>query len=123
MSAVLRATAGLAAVALTSFWATAGRVLFAGVERWLPSRNTLRLLPWIVGCAFVATAIVPTSLPLLAVAPFALAGVGCSALHIGALPALEGVNDWRRAMCFSPASSAFESRGLRARTRVAGSWA
>jgi fucose permease len=82
MGGVLRATAGLAAVALTSFWAaaTAGRVLFAGVERWLPSRDTLRLLPWIIGCAFVATATVPTSLPLLAVASFALAGLGCSAL-------------------------------------------
>ena len=41
MKDVLRAGAGLAAAALTLFWgaATAGRVLFAAVERWLPARR------------------------------------------------------------------------------------
>jgi len=82
MKGVLRAEAALAAVALTLFWAaaTAGRVLFASVERWLPSRNTLRLLPWVIGFALVGTAMVPSSSPGLGLAAFGLAGIGCSAL-------------------------------------------
>jgi fucose permease len=82
MKGVLHASAGLAALALTLFWATAtaGRVLFASVEHWLPSRNVLRLLPRVIGVAFVATALVPSSSPHLGAATFALAGFGCSAL-------------------------------------------
>ncbi len=82
MKGVLQAAAGLAAVALTLFWAaaTAGRVLFASIERWLPSRNALRLLPWVIALAFVATSMVPSSSPCLGAASFALAGLGCSAL-------------------------------------------
>lgn len=82
MKGVLHATAGLAALALSLFWvmATAGRVLFASIEHWLPSRNVLRLLPWAIGIAFVATALVPSASPHLGAATFALAGLGCSAL-------------------------------------------
>lgn len=82
MKGVLHATAGLAALALTLFWATAtaGRVLFACVAPWLSPRNVLRLLPWVVGAAFVVTAVVPSSSPHLGVAAFVLAGLGCSAL-------------------------------------------
>ncbi len=82
MKGVLHATPGLAALALTLFWATAtaGRVLFAGVERWLSSRNVFRLLPWVIGVAFIFSALVPSSSPRLGAATFALAGLGCSAL-------------------------------------------
>jgi MFS family permease len=82
MKGVLSAPAGLAAVTLTLFWAaaTAGRVLFAGIERWLPGPSTFRLLPWVIALAFVATAFIPSSTPGLGTAAFGLAGLGCSAL-------------------------------------------
>ena len=82
MKGVLRAPAGLAAATLTLFWAaaTAGRVLFASIERWLSGPSTFRLLPWVIALAFVGTALVPSSAPGLGTATFALAGLGCSAL-------------------------------------------
>jgi hypothetical protein len=82
MKGVLHAPAALAAVALTLFWgaATAGRVLFAAIDRWLPARSTFRLLPWVIALAFVATSLVPASAPGLGAASFGLAGLGCSAL-------------------------------------------
>jgi len=82
MKDVLHAGASLAALALTLFWAaaTAGRLLFAAVERWLPARRTFGLLPWVIALAFVATALVPSSTPALGPAAFGLAGLGCSAL-------------------------------------------
>lgn len=82
MKGVLNSSASLAAIALTLFWGatTAGRVLFAAVERWLPSRTTFRILPWVIAVAFIATALVPSSSPGLGAAIFALAGLGCSAL-------------------------------------------
>ncbi|HEX3905064.1 MAG TPA: MFS transporter [Polyangia bacterium] len=82
MKGVLRAPAGLAAVTLTLFWAaaTAGRVLFASIDRWLSGPSTFRLLPWVIALAFVGTALVPSSAPYLGAATFALAGLGCSAL-------------------------------------------
>jgi MFS family permease len=82
MKGVLRAPESLAAVALTAFWATAtaGRVLFAGIERQLPARTTFRLLPWVVALAFIATSFVPASAGGLGAACFGLAGLGCSAL-------------------------------------------
>jgi len=82
MKGVLHAPAALAAVALTLFWATvtAGRLLFAFVARWLPPPTTFRLLPWVIGLAFVATSLVPPSSPGLGIATFSLAGLGCSAL-------------------------------------------
>ncbi len=82
MKEVLRARASLAALTLTLFWAmaTAGRLLFAAIERWFPARRTFGLLPWVIALAFVATALVPTSIPALGPATFGLAGLGCSAL-------------------------------------------
>jgi MFS family permease len=82
MKGVLRAPAGLAAVTLTLFWAaaTAGRVLFASIDRWLSGPSTFRLLPWVIALAFVATAFAPSSRPGLGTAAFGLAGLGCSAL-------------------------------------------
>jgi fucose permease len=82
MEGVLKAPAALASVALAAFWAAAtiGRILFAAIERWLPARTTFRLLPWVIGLAFVAIALVPSSSPALGAATFGLAGLGCSAL-------------------------------------------
>jgi hypothetical protein len=55
-------------------------LIFAGLERWIPSRTTFRLLPWTIGLAFVATALIPPSAEALGAAAFAFAGLGCSAL-------------------------------------------
>jgi MFS family permease len=82
MRDVLKAPGGLASLALTAFWAaaTAGRVLFAGLARWIPPRTTFRVLPWLIGLAFIAIALVPASSPPLGAVSFGLAGLGCSAL-------------------------------------------
>jgi predicted MFS family arabinose efflux permease len=82
MHDVLKAPAGLASLALTAFWAaaTAGRVLFGVIARWLPPRTTFRALPWVIGLAFVAISLVPASSPALGAVAFGLAGLGCSAL-------------------------------------------
>lgn len=82
MRDVVKAPAALASVALTAFWAsaTAGRVLFAAIARWLPARTTFRLLPWVMGLALVAISLVPASSPALGAIAFGLAGLGCSAL-------------------------------------------
>jgi predicted MFS family arabinose efflux permease len=71
-----------AAIALTVFWAmvTAGRVLFARIERWLPTRSAYRLLPFVLAVALVAIASLPRGAPVLGVLAFGLAGLGCSAL-------------------------------------------
>lgn len=82
MEGVLKAPAAVASLALTAFWAaaTAGRILFAAIDRWLPARTTFRLLPWVIAAAFVALSLVPASAPTVGVLIFALAGLGCSAL-------------------------------------------
>jgi hypothetical protein len=82
MTIQLRAGAALASLALTVFWAavTAGRVLFATLDSWLPAGATFRILPIVVTSAFVATAYLQSAHPLLGIAAFAAAGLGCSAL-------------------------------------------
>ena len=82
MTGQLGASATLASIALTTFWAmvTAGRVLFARIERWLPTRDTYRLLPFVLAAALVAIALLPDGTPALGVLAFGLAGLGCSAL-------------------------------------------
>ncbi len=82
MKDILRAPAGLASLTLTLFWAaaSAGRVLFASIDRWLPGPATFRLLPWLIALAFVATALVPSSAAGLGAVAFTVAGLGCSAL-------------------------------------------
>ena len=83
MRGVLIASPCLASVALTAFWAaaTAGRILFAAIERWLPARTTFRLLPWVIGVALTADpGLAPASSPRLGAVTFGLAGLGCSAL-------------------------------------------
>jgi fucose permease len=78
----LGASATLASLALTFFWGavTAGRVLFAAIEKWCPPRWTYRALPIVLAFSFVATACIPTAHPALALFSYALAGLGCSAL-------------------------------------------
>ena len=59
---------------------TAGRVLFAAIQRWLPSRATYHILPFLLAGAFLVIAVLPKHAPLASVGAFALAGLGCSAL-------------------------------------------
>jgi predicted MFS family arabinose efflux permease len=82
MTGQLGASAVQASLALTTFWAmvTAGRVLFVLVQRWLPTRDTYHLLPFVLAAALVAIALLPHGTPALGVLAFGLAGLGCSAL-------------------------------------------
>jgi hypothetical protein len=72
----------LASLALTVFWGmvTAGRVLFAVVARWFPSRLAYHLLPFVLAGAFALIAALPRDAGLAGIGAFALAGFGCSAL-------------------------------------------
>ncbi|MGI8891175.1 MAG: MFS transporter [Chthoniobacterales bacterium] len=76
------ATAARASLGLTMFWGmvTAGRVLFAGIEKWIPERWVGRVLPFVVAAAFALLAWLPQSRATLGLGGFALAGLGCSAL-------------------------------------------
>jgi MFS family permease len=76
------ASASLSSLALTIFWSTvtAGRILFAVIEKWLPEEIVCRILPLVVTAALIASACAPKTNPLLGVLTFALAGLGCSAL-------------------------------------------
>jgi MFS family permease len=78
----LGASTTMASLALTAFWAcvTLGRVLFAAISHQFPSRRTYHLLPFVLAIAFVAIAMLPSGEPVLGVAAFGLAGLGCSAL-------------------------------------------
>ena len=72
----------LASLALTIFWATvtAGRILFAVLERWFPEAWVCRALPFVVILSFIASACAPKTEPLFGLLAFGLAGLGCSAL-------------------------------------------
>jgi predicted MFS family arabinose efflux permease len=59
---------------------TSSPVLFARIERWLPTRGTYRVLPFVLAAALVAIALLPDGTPALGVLAFGLAGPGCSAL-------------------------------------------
>jgi Major Facilitator Superfamily len=78
----LRLSATVASFALTAFWAvvTAGRVLFASIQRWFPSRLAYHVLPFLLAAAFLLIASLPRDVPVASIAAFALAGLGCSAL-------------------------------------------
>lgn len=82
MTRELGASATMASLALTVFWGsvTGGRIVFAAIEKSFPPPRTCQLLPWVVTGALVATALLPKGGPLLGIATFALAGLGCSAL-------------------------------------------
>jgi predicted MFS family arabinose efflux permease len=71
-----------ASLTLTVFWAmvTAGRVVFAAVQRWVPSRVAYHVLPFVLAGSFVFIALLPSGAPALGVIAFGLAGLGCSAL-------------------------------------------
>jgi len=78
----LGASTTAASIALTAFWAmvTLGRILFAAIEAWFPSRRTYHVLPLVLAGAFVLIALLPDDQPALGVLAFGLAGLGCSAL-------------------------------------------
>jgi MFS family permease len=74
-------TAG-ASIALTAFWGmvTAGRVLFAAIQRWFPSRLAYHVLPFVLAGAFALISVLPSGPGGLGIVAFGLAGFGCSAL-------------------------------------------
>ena len=76
------ASAFMASLALAIFWSmvTAGRILFAAIEKWFPERTVCRVLPFVIAAAFIATACVPGNNLFLGLLTFALAGLGCSGL-------------------------------------------
>ena len=78
----LGASTTMASLALTAFWAcvTLGRVGFAAIQHQFPTRRTYHLLPFVLAIAFVAIASLPSGEPILGIAAFSLAGIGCSAL-------------------------------------------
>jgi hypothetical protein len=78
----LRVSAIMASLALTVFWAmvTLGRVLFAAVQRWFPSRLAYHVLPFILAGAFALISVLPSGAGGLGIVAFGLAGFGCSAL-------------------------------------------
>ena len=82
LTANLGLSATVASLALTVFWAvvTVGRVLFAAIQEWFPSRLTYHLLPFLLAAAFLLIAALPKNAPVLSILAFALAGLGCSAL-------------------------------------------
>lgn len=76
------ASASMASLALAIFWSmvTAGRILFAAIEKWFPEKIVCRVLPFVVAAAFVTTGCVPKTNSYFGILSFALAGLGCSAL-------------------------------------------
>ena len=82
MTRELGASATMASLALTVFWGsvTVGRMIIAAIEKYLSPQRTCQLLPWLVAGALAGTALLPKGDPLLGIAIFALAGLGCSAL-------------------------------------------
>jgi fucose permease len=82
MTSELGASTTQAALALTAFWAmvTAGRLLFAAVQRVVPARMAYHVLPFVLTGAFILIAVLPDDEPALGILAFGLAGLGCSAL-------------------------------------------
>lgn len=82
MTRNLGASATLAALSLTAFWAmvTAGRVLFAMAQHRLAPRLVYHTLPFLLAAVFVLISRLPAGRPGWAVLAFGLAGLGCSAL-------------------------------------------
>ncbi len=82
MTGDLGASATLAALALTTFWAmvTIGRVVFAAIEKRVPETTTYRVLPFVAAAALLLAALLPSGDASAGVLVFGLAGLGCSAL-------------------------------------------
>jgi predicted MFS family arabinose efflux permease len=59
---------------------TVGRVFFAAVQRWVPSRAAYHLLPFVLAGAFVLVSLLSDGDTALGLVAFGLAGFGCSAL-------------------------------------------
>ena len=78
----LGGSATMASAALTAFWAsvTVGRIGFAALQRWVPAGIVFRVLPFVLALTFLAISQLPEERPVLAIAVFAVAGLGCSAL-------------------------------------------
>ncbi len=78
----LGASTTQASLTLTAFWGmvTVGRLLFASIERWMPSRIVFHLLPLMLVGTFALTATLDGASPAWGVVVFGLAGLGCSAL-------------------------------------------
>jgi MFS family permease len=78
----LGASATAASLTLTTFWVmvTAGRVLFALLQRIFPTQRTYHVLPFVLTAAFVLIAFLPHRSTGLGFVAFGLAGLGCSAL-------------------------------------------
>ena len=82
MTGTLGASAAMASVALTTFWAmvTVGRILFAAIEHVLPEPRVYRLLPFVAAVALGILAVLPQGSTSAGILAFGLAGLGCSAL-------------------------------------------
>jgi predicted MFS family arabinose efflux permease len=82
MTSELGASATVASLALTTFWATVtlGRVLFASIQRWFPTHRTYHVLPIVLLAALLLVASLSGDAALAGVLAFGLAGLGCSAL-------------------------------------------
>jgi fucose permease len=82
MTGTLHGSTTQASIALAAFWAmvTAGRVLFAAIERWVPNRSTYHVLPFVLVATFAMVASLSSGQADAGIALFALAGLGCSAL-------------------------------------------
>ena len=82
MTTQLGASATQASLALAAFLAMVpvGRVLFAAIGRWLPSRVTYHILPVILVGTFLGISALTRPGAEAGIALFALAGLGCSAL-------------------------------------------
>ncbi|MDE2398405.1 MAG: MFS transporter [Burkholderiales bacterium] len=82
MTRQLGSSAAQASLALTAFWGsvTAGRILFAFTERWLPERLLCRWLPLLLAASFALGASLQRGQASAGILVFALAGLACSAL-------------------------------------------
>jgi predicted MFS family arabinose efflux permease len=82
MTTDVGASATAASLALTAFWGmvTVGRVVFAAIQRRVPSRLTYHVLPFVLAGAFLVIAALPDEKPAFGILVFGLAGLGCSAL-------------------------------------------
>ncbi|HUC57440.1 MAG TPA: MFS transporter [Streptosporangiaceae bacterium] len=78
----LHVSATTASLTLTVFWAmvTAGRVLFALIQRVVPGKLAYHVLPFVLAGAFALIAALPSRPAASGVIAFGLAGLGCSAL-------------------------------------------
>lgn len=82
MTTNVGSTAAQASMALTAFWGmvTVGRLLFAGLQKWLPPTIVYRVLPFALAVAFIALSRLGHGDVVTGIAAFGLAGLACSAL-------------------------------------------